>query len=172
MSADSAFLSGVLRLQVRHRHVGGDGVGRPGVERRPENWGQPHFAGTARRVLRTNGDCPRISPRAAYLQFLSGGCSKDPLELLRAAGVDMEQPAPIDAPPYNASASWSRSWIDWCDSEQRREPAHPGIPICGRPCPRQTWAWHPYSFIFSWLVAFRSAKEVRLRGAKGDCSGP
>jgi len=33
----------------------------------------------------------------AYLQFLSGGCSKDPLDLLRAAGVDMEQPAPIDA---------------------------------------------------------------------------
>jgi oligoendopeptidase F len=31
------------------------------------------------------------------LQFLNGGCSKDPLDLLRAAGVDMEQPAPIDA---------------------------------------------------------------------------
>jgi oligoendopeptidase F len=33
----------------------------------------------------------------AYLQFLSGGCSQDPLDLLRAAGVDMEQPTPIDA---------------------------------------------------------------------------
>jgi oligoendopeptidase F len=33
----------------------------------------------------------------AYLQFLGGGCSKDPLDLLRAAGVDMEQPGPIDA---------------------------------------------------------------------------
>jgi oligoendopeptidase F len=33
----------------------------------------------------------------AYLQFLSGGCSKDPLDLLRDAGVDMEQPGPIDA---------------------------------------------------------------------------
>jgi oligoendopeptidase F len=33
----------------------------------------------------------------AYLQFLAGGCSKDPLDLLRAAGVDMEQPTPIDA---------------------------------------------------------------------------
>lgn len=33
----------------------------------------------------------------AYLKFLSGGCSKDPLDLLRSAGVDMEQPAPIDA---------------------------------------------------------------------------
>ncbi len=31
-----------------------------------------------------------------YLDFLSGGCSKDPLDLLRGAGVDMEQPAPVD----------------------------------------------------------------------------
>ena len=31
-----------------------------------------------------------------YLRFLSGGCSKDPLDLLRDAGVDMEQPAAID----------------------------------------------------------------------------
>lgn len=32
----------------------------------------------------------------AYLGFLQGGCSKDPLDLLRAAGVDMEQPAAVD----------------------------------------------------------------------------
>jgi oligoendopeptidase F len=32
-----------------------------------------------------------------YLSFLSGGCSKYPLELLRDAGVDMEQPAPVSA---------------------------------------------------------------------------
>jgi oligoendopeptidase F len=32
-----------------------------------------------------------------YLNFLRGGCSKDPLDLLRDAGVDMEQPAPVDA---------------------------------------------------------------------------
>ncbi len=31
-----------------------------------------------------------------YLTFLKGGCSKDPLDLLRGAGVDMEQPAPVD----------------------------------------------------------------------------
>ena len=31
-----------------------------------------------------------------YLGFLSGGCSKFPLELLRDAGVDMEQPEPVD----------------------------------------------------------------------------
>jgi oligoendopeptidase F len=33
----------------------------------------------------------------AYLNFLRGGCSKDPLDLLRAAGVDMEQPGPVAA---------------------------------------------------------------------------
>jgi oligoendopeptidase F len=31
-----------------------------------------------------------------YLNFLRGGCSKDPLDLLRGAGVDMEQPQPVD----------------------------------------------------------------------------
>lgn len=34
---------------------------------------------------------------ADYLGFLSGGCSKPPLELLRGAGVDMASPAPIDS---------------------------------------------------------------------------
>ena len=33
---------------------------------------------------------------ADYLGFLKGGCSKDPLDLLRAAGVDMAQPGPVD----------------------------------------------------------------------------
>src|SRR5262249_17524169 len=31
-----------------------------------------------------------------YLNFLKGGCSKDPLDLLRDAGVDMEKPKPVD----------------------------------------------------------------------------
>jgi oligoendopeptidase F len=31
-----------------------------------------------------------------YLGFLKGGCSKYPLDLLRGAGVDMEQPAAVD----------------------------------------------------------------------------
>ncbi|MCL4191620.1 MAG: oligoendopeptidase F, partial [Thermoguttaceae bacterium] len=31
-----------------------------------------------------------------YLNFLRGGSSKDPLDLLRDAGVDMEQPAAVD----------------------------------------------------------------------------
>jgi oligoendopeptidase F len=31
-----------------------------------------------------------------YLNFLKAGCSKFPLDLLRDAGVDMEQPAPVD----------------------------------------------------------------------------
>jgi len=33
----------------------------------------------------------------AYLGFLRGGCSKDPLDLLRGAGVDMETPEPVNA---------------------------------------------------------------------------
>ncbi len=35
--------------------------------------------------------------RDAYLGFLSAGCSKDPLDLLRDAGVDMQQPHAVDA---------------------------------------------------------------------------
>ncbi|MCO6458821.1 MAG: oligoendopeptidase F [Pirellulaceae bacterium] len=31
-----------------------------------------------------------------YLSFLKGGCSQYPLDLLRGAGVDMEQPQPVD----------------------------------------------------------------------------
>lgn len=31
-----------------------------------------------------------------YLSFLSAGCSKDPLDLLRDAGVDMQTPQPVD----------------------------------------------------------------------------
>lgn len=31
-----------------------------------------------------------------YLSFLKGGCSKDPLDLLRDAGVDMEKPEPVE----------------------------------------------------------------------------
>ena len=30
-------------------------------------------------------------------EFLSGGCSKDPIDLLKAAGVDMSTPEPIDS---------------------------------------------------------------------------
>ena len=84
MPAHSALLSGVLRLQVRHRHVGGHRPGRAagkGIE--------PHAAGPV-----------VVDPSKArddYLRFLGGGCSKDPLDLLRDAGVDMEQPAPVDA---------------------------------------------------------------------------
>ena len=31
-----------------------------------------------------------------YLDFLKGGCSKFPLDLLRGAGVDMETPGPVN----------------------------------------------------------------------------
>jgi oligoendopeptidase F len=44
----------------------------------------------SQRVL--NGGKPELN---AYLGFLKGGCSKDPLDLLRDAGVDMERPEPV-----------------------------------------------------------------------------
>ena len=44
----------------------------------------------SQRVL--NGGRPELE---AYLGFLKGGCSKDPLDLLRDAGVDMESPEPV-----------------------------------------------------------------------------
>ena len=47
--------------------------------------------GLGRRVL-TGG----AEELADDFGFLQGGCSKDPLDLLRDAGVDMEQPQPVD----------------------------------------------------------------------------
>lgn len=44
----------------------------------------------SRRVL--EGGKPELDD---YLGFLKGGCSKDPLDLLRGAGVDMASPGPI-----------------------------------------------------------------------------
>ena len=32
-----------------------------------------------------------------YLGFVSGGCSRTPIELLRGAGVDMTTPAPVES---------------------------------------------------------------------------
>ncbi len=45
----------------------------------------------SRRVLEGSG-----SERADYLRFLTSGCSKDPLDLLRDAGVDMASPEPVE----------------------------------------------------------------------------
>jgi len=42
----------------------------------------------------TNGGGPELND---YLGFLRGGSSKYPLDLLKGAGVDMEQPGPVDA---------------------------------------------------------------------------
>lgn len=46
----------------------------------------------SRRIL-TEGE----SAVKDYLNFLSGGCSKDPIDLLKGAGVDMGSPAPVQA---------------------------------------------------------------------------
>ena len=45
----------------------------------------------SRRILR-EGE-PAVKD---YLNFLSGGCSKDPISLLRGAGVDMASPKPVE----------------------------------------------------------------------------
>lgn len=45
----------------------------------------------SRRILR-EGE-PAVKD---YLGFLSGGCSADPITLLRGAGVDMASPKPIE----------------------------------------------------------------------------
>ena len=45
----------------------------------------------SRRILREGAPAVRD-----YLGFLSGGCSADPVTLLRGAGVDMATPAPIE----------------------------------------------------------------------------
>jgi len=45
-----------------------------------------------------------------YLKFLQCGCSKDPLDLLRDAGVDMEKPAPVDT-----ALSYFRRLVDELD---------------------------------------------------------
>jgi oligoendopeptidase F len=71
-------------IALADRVLSGGKGDRPPLPERPEGW----------RAER--GPVP-LSPTDAYLQFLSGGCSKEPLDLLRAAGVDMEQPGPIDA---------------------------------------------------------------------------
>lgn len=45
----------------------------------------------SRRILREGESAVRD-----YLGFLSGGCSKDPIALLRGAGVDMASPEPVE----------------------------------------------------------------------------
>jgi oligoendopeptidase F len=45
----------------------------------------------AQRVMRGGA-----SELAQYLGFLKSGCSKDPLDLLKDAGVDMTSPAPVE----------------------------------------------------------------------------
>ena len=42
----------------------------------------------------------------------SGGCSKDPLDLLRGAGVDMEQPAAVDAALGLFGRLVDQNWMD------------------------------------------------------------
>ena len=45
----------------------------------------------SRRILREGESAVKD-----YLGFLSGGCSKSPIDLLKGAGVDMTSPAPVE----------------------------------------------------------------------------
>lgn len=46
----------------------------------------------SRRILKEGAPAVRD-----YLEFLSGGCSRDPIDLLRGAGVDMASAAPVES---------------------------------------------------------------------------
>ena len=46
----------------------------------------------SRKIL--DEDAPAVEK---YLNFLSGGCSKSPIDLLKGAGVDMTDPAPVES---------------------------------------------------------------------------
>ena len=50
----------------------------------------PPAIALSRRILREG------EPAVKDLGFLSGGCSADPITLLRGAGVDMASPKPIE----------------------------------------------------------------------------
>ena len=45
----------------------------------------------SRRILREGEQAVKD-----YIGFLSGGCSKDPIDLLKGAGVDMSSPEPVE----------------------------------------------------------------------------
>ena len=57
-----------------------------------------------------------------YLNFLKGGCSKDPLDLLRDAGVDMEQPAAVDG-----ALEQFGKLVEELDALCRKRAAHPCV---------------------------------------------
>ena len=85
-----AFLSGVLRLQVRHGHVGRDGPGRSRHRRRAEGAGR----------------LPRL-PRRRLLERPAG-----PACATRASTWNSPRPS---TPPWSNSAGWSRNSTRCCE---------------------------------------------------------
>ena len=56
-------------------------------------------AGALFRGVGRRDDLPAVEGKPAverYLGFLSGGCSKTPIDLLKGAGVDMTSPEPVN----------------------------------------------------------------------------
>src|SRR5439155_408616 len=69
----------------------------------------------------------------AYLKFLRSGGSRFPLETLKAAGVDMTMPAPIEA-HYSCSNAGSKNWKRYCCNASVSDAMIrcPTIPQCNR----------------------------------------
>ncbi len=97
---------GQVYRDLVHLHFGPDVVADEGIEL---EWARiPHFyrnfyvyqyatgfsaaMALSQKILREGQ--PAVD---AYLRFLSSGCSKDPITLLKEAGVDLSTPAPVDA---------------------------------------------------------------------------
>ena len=91
-------------LELNRKYFGPDMVSDPDIA---GEWARiPHFyynfyvyqyatgfsaaVAIARNILREGA--PAV---ARYKEFLSGGCSQDPIDLLRGAGVDMASPKPV-----------------------------------------------------------------------------
>ena len=89
--------------------IGGGGRGGPVLRGAPRAGGwppPPHFYSNSSAYQSPTGSPAAIalsrrilkegeSAVKDYVQFLSGGCSKDPVDLLKGAGVDMSSPKPV-----------------------------------------------------------------------------
>ena len=93
-----------LYLELNKKYYGPDMVSDPQIA---YEWARiPHFyynfyvyqyaTGFSAAVALAHGILKEGAPAVErYKQFLSGGCSKSPVELLKTAGVNMEEPAPV-----------------------------------------------------------------------------
>jgi oligoendopeptidase F len=91
-------------LSLNKKYYGPDMVSDPEIA---YEWGRiPHFyynfyvyqyaTGFSAAVALANGILKEGAPAVSrYKEFLRGGCSKSPVELLKTAGVDMSKPSAV-----------------------------------------------------------------------------